>query len=187
MSKLFLQCFLLVVSVHYGSSRPQGAPLQACGTMIPGHSGSGENSQSPFTTKPTNVSLIITWINFLVLNIFCVSVCHSEMCDCVCAAGGNHVERRFGAHSGRRVREIQRCFNNNLDSVCLDVIRKFLFSRSEGFLVMAFDNSTESISKPLGTFTADSSSQTIDCSSGTKVFSQISFFKFNSPRFSRTL
>jgi len=57
----------------------------------------------------------------------------------------------------------------------------------KGFLVMAFDNSTDSISKPLGTFTAGSSSQTIDCSSGTKVFSQISFFKFISPRFSRTL
>ena len=39
----------------------------------------------------------------------------------------------------------------------------------KGFLVMAFDNSTDSISKPLGTFTASSSSQTIDCSSGTKV------------------
>jgi len=80
--------------------------------MIPGHSGSGENSQSPFTTKPTNVEIMSNGVLELTLD------------------GGSE---------------------------------KF-----KGFLVMAFDNSTDSISKPLGTFTAGSSSQTIDCSSGTK-------------------
>ena len=46
----------------------------------------------------------------------------------------------------------------------------------KGFLVMAFDSSTDSISKPLGTFTAGPSSKTIDCSSGAKVRSTVTTF-----------
>ena len=54
MSLLFRTC-LIFIALSCADSRPDGAPTAACGTMIPGHSGSGENSQSPFTTKPTNV------------------------------------------------------------------------------------------------------------------------------------
>jgi len=68
MMKVFLQCVFLLVSVHYGSSRPSGAPTQACGTMIPGHSGTGENSLSPFTTKPTNVEIMSNGVLELMLD-----------------------------------------------------------------------------------------------------------------------
>ena len=55
--QIWLSSFLTVIQIQYIQAYSSGAGFSACNNMIPGHGGSTQTSEVPFTLVPQNIQV----------------------------------------------------------------------------------------------------------------------------------
>ena len=162
--QLFVLCLLALFFGQVIECRPDGAPIRACGDMVPQHASSPQSSASPYTIKPEKASYSNNFIDEL-LFYSDLGLRNRKKCGQMEPWRSPFSLLKLVAPKSSKVKYNLTTNNSNfkhLNALCFSCLKKI------GFLMMAFDDAG-SVS-PIGTFNLKDMGQGIDCrNDGTKV------------------